>query len=166
MKLDQHSKMLRIYIGEDDKCEDRPLHEVIVKKAREAGMAGATVFRALGGFGANSRVRSSGLLGLSRDLPIIVVLVDTPERIESFVPTLEELIQDGLVTIEDIEVVLYRSASMNRLEEGTEEEKDAEIEQVKEEMKEEIKETIKEEIKEEIIEAVIDAAKEEIEEDF
>ena len=135
--------MLRIYIGEDDKCEGRALHDVIVEKAREAGMAGATVFRALAGFGANSRVRTSGMLGLSRDLPIIVVLVDTPERIESFVPTLEELIQDGLVTVEDIEVVLYRSASMNKLEEGAGEEKEAEIEQVKEEMKEEIKETIK-----------------------
>lgn len=165
MKLDQHSKMLRIYIGEDDKYEDRALHDVIVERAREAGMAGATVFRALGGFGANSRMRSSGMLGLSRDLPIVVVLVDKPERIESFVPTLDNLVQDGLVTIEDIEVVLYRSESMNILEEGTEE-KDAEIEQVKEEMKEEIKETIKDEIKEEIVEAVIDAAKEEIEEDF
>lgn len=166
MKLDQHSKMLRIYIGEDDRHEGKILHEVIVKKARERGMAGATVFRAIEGYGAHSRMHSESILRLSADLPIIVVLVDKPERIESFIPVLDDLIQDGLVTIEDIEVVLYRSASMNKVEEGVDEEKEAEIEQVKEEMKEEIKETIKDEIKEEIIEAVIDAAKEEIEEDF
>ncbi len=141
-------------------------------------MAGATVFRAMEGYGAHSRMRSKGILRLSAGLPIIVVLVDTPERIESFIPILDDIIQDGLVTVEDIEVVLYRSASMNKLEEGAECPKETEKEQMKEEVKEEIaeevkeavkeeiKETLKDEIKEEIMEAVIDAAKEEIEEDF
>ncbi|MBE9532284.1 MAG: DUF190 domain-containing protein [Proteobacteria bacterium] len=178
MKLDPASKMLRIYIGEEDRHNGEILHEVIVKKAIERGMAGATVFRAIEGYGAHSRMRSEGILRLSADLPIIVVLVDKPERIESFIPILDDIIKDGLVTVEDIEVVLYRSASRNKLEESTELPKDAEMEQIKEEVKEEVKkevkeavkeelkESLKDEIKEEIMEAVIDAAKEEIEEDF
>ncbi len=111
MKLESTAKQLRIYIGENDKLDGHPLYDVIVKRAKERGMAGATVFRAMMGFGPNSRIHTGSMLRLSADLPIVVEIIDNPDRIESFLPELEEYVKDGLITIEDIGVVLYKSSA-------------------------------------------------------
>ncbi len=108
MKLPHESMLLRIFIGESDRSEGRPLYEVIVKKARETGMAGATVIRGVLGFGANSRIHTSKILRLSEDLPLVIEIVDTEEKIESFLPELDALITEGLVTLEKARVMVYR----------------------------------------------------------
>ncbi len=116
MKLESTAKQLRIYIGENDRHEGRPLYEAIVNRAKERGMAGATVFRAMMGFGANSRIHTGSMLRLSADLPIVVEVVDNADRIDAFLPELNEYVTDGLITIEDIGIVLYKSSSAD--EEG------------------------------------------------
>jgi uncharacterized protein len=98
---------LTVYLGEDDMAHHRPLYTEIVHRAHAAGLAGASVFRGVEGFGASSRVHSSRILSLSEDLPIAVVLVDSRERIEAFLPTVRELVGEGLVVVEDVEVVRY-----------------------------------------------------------
>ena len=108
MKLPKVAELLRVFIGESDKFEGRPLYEVIVREARERGMAGATVLRGLMGFGAHSRLHTAKILRLSEDLPIIVEIVDKPERIEAFLPRLDEIIDEGLVTVERAKVIFYR----------------------------------------------------------
>ena len=108
MKLPKEAELLRVFIGESDKFEGRPLYEVIVREARERGMAGATVLRGLMGFGAHSRLHTAKILRLSEDLPIIVEIVDKPERIEAFLPRLDEIIDEGLVTVERAKVIFYR----------------------------------------------------------
>ena len=108
MKLPHEAELLRIFIGESDKHGGRPLYEVIVESARKRGMAGATVLRGLMGFGANSRVHTAKVLRLSEDLPMVIEIVDTPERIAAFLPELDELIGEGLVTLEKIRVITYR----------------------------------------------------------
>ena len=109
--LPKEGKLLRIFIGEDDKHEGRPLFEWIVAKAREEHMAGATVLRGLEGFGAHSRLHTAKILRLSSDLPIIIEIVDTREKIEAFLPIVDEAIAEGLATVEDIEVRFYRSGN-------------------------------------------------------
>ena len=101
------AQRLRIYIGEADRWKGRSLYEAIVREARQSHMAGATVFRSPLGFGAKSRVHTAKILRLSEDLPIVVEIVDAPARIAAFVPRLHEMIQDGLVTIEDVGVLVY-----------------------------------------------------------
>ncbi len=108
MKLPSEAELLRIFIGESDKWEGRPLYEVIVREARERGMAGATVLRGMMGFGAHSRLHTTKILRLSEDLPIVVEIVDKPERIEPFLPRLDEIIDEGLVTVERAKVIFYR----------------------------------------------------------
>lgn len=108
MKLPGEAQLLRIFIGESDKVGSRPLYEVIVEMARKRGMAGATVTRGILGFGAHSRIHTSKILRLSEDLPVIVEIVDSPERIEPFLPELDGLIKEGLVTIEGVKVFAYR----------------------------------------------------------
>lgn len=110
MTLPKEGKLLRIFIGEGDRHEGRPLYEWIVRKAREEGLAGATVLRGLLGFGAHSRIHTSKILRLSGDLPIVVEIVDTEERIESFLPLVDAVIQEGLATVERVEVRFYRSS--------------------------------------------------------
>lgn len=110
MTLPKDGKLLRIFIGEGDRHEGRPLYEWIVRKAREEGLAGATVLRGLLGFGAHSRIHTSKILRLSGDLPIVVEIVDTEERIESFLPLVDAVIQEGLATVERVEVRFYRSS--------------------------------------------------------
>lgn len=100
--------MLRIFIGESDKWEGKPLYEALVLKAREMGLAGATMLRGLMGYGAASRVHTAKILRLSEDLPIIVEIVDNQEKIASFLPVIDEMIQEGLVTLERVQVILYR----------------------------------------------------------
>ena len=108
MKLPSEAQLLRIFIGESDKHRGRPLHEAIVEEARRRGLAGATVLRGFLGFGANSRIHTAKILRLSEDLPVVIEIVDSPERIEAFLPDLDELITDGLVTLERVRVIAYR----------------------------------------------------------
>ncbi|MER6068627.1 DUF190 domain-containing protein [Streptomyces sp. NPDC001852] len=98
---------LTVYIGEDDTWHHRPLYSEIVHRAHAAGLAGASVFRGVEGFGASSRIHTSRLLSLSEDLPVAVVVVDTEERVRAFLPQLDELVGEGLVTLEECEVVRY-----------------------------------------------------------
>jgi len=108
MKLPYESQLLRIFIGESDRFEGRPLVEVIVNRARERGMAGATVLHGTMGFGAHSRMHTAKILRLSEDLPVVIEIVDKPERIEAFLPELDEMIVEGLVTLEKVRVMAYR----------------------------------------------------------
>lgn len=109
MKLEREGKLLRIFIGENDRWQGKPLFEAIVLKVREMGGAGATVLRGIEGFGAQSRIHTARILRLSEDLPIVVEVVDTAERIDALLPTLDTMIRDGLVTVEDVRVVRYRA---------------------------------------------------------
>jgi PII-like signaling protein len=108
MRLPQEAELLRIFIGESDKHGMRPLHEVIVEEARRQGFAGATVLRGIMGFGANSRLHTAKILRMSEDLPIVVEIVDTSERIDTFLPFLEEVIGEGLITREKARIIAYR----------------------------------------------------------
>lgn len=108
MKLPSQASLLRVFIGESDKSDGRPLYEVIVETARKRGLAGATVLRGFLGFGANSRIHTSKVLRLSEDLPIAVEIVDEEEKIEAFLPELDKLIGEGLVTLEKVRVITYR----------------------------------------------------------
>ncbi len=108
MNLPTQAKLLRIFIGEADKFDGRPLYEAIVMEARKRKMAGATVLRGTLGFGANSHLHSAKILEISEDLPMIIEIVDTEERINAFLPDLERMVKDGLVTMEKAEVIAYR----------------------------------------------------------
>ncbi|KAB2970044.1 MAG: DUF190 domain-containing protein [Thermoanaerobaculia bacterium] len=108
MKVEGEGQLLRIFIGESDRWEGKPLHEAIVRRAREAGLAGATVIRGMEGFGANSRIHTTKILRLSEDLPIIVEIVDKPERIQAILPALDAMVKEGLMTLEKVHVVAYR----------------------------------------------------------
>jgi len=106
--LKGEAKLLRIFVGESDRYRGRPLYEAIVQKAREAGLAGASVFRGIMGYGAHSRIHSARLLRLSEDLPVTIEIVDEAGKIEAFLPVLDGMIAEGLVTLERVEVVWYR----------------------------------------------------------
>ena len=108
MHLPSEAELLRIFIGESDKDGHRPLYEAIVELARRKGMAGATVLRGVMGFGANSRVHTAKILRLSEDLPIIIEIVDKPERIAELLPEIDGMIEEGLVTLEKVRVIAYR----------------------------------------------------------
>jgi PII-like signaling protein len=103
--------MLRIFIGESDTWQGRPLYEVIVKKARKLHMAGATVTRGIMGFGADSRIHTAKVLRLSEDLPVIIEIVDEPAKIEAFIPFLDEVVTEGLITREKVNVIKYRHSN-------------------------------------------------------
>ncbi|MFP4446349.1 MAG: DUF190 domain-containing protein [Desulfosudaceae bacterium] len=108
MKLPSEASLLRIFIGESDKHDGRPLCEVIVKEARKQGLAGATAMRGFLGFGANSRIHTSKVLRLSEDLPVVVEIVDREEKIAAFLPELDKIIGEGLITLEKVRVIAYR----------------------------------------------------------
>ena len=108
MKLPSEAELLRIFIGESDKHGGRPLYEVIVEEARLRGMAGATVLRGTLGFGAHSRIHTAKVLRLSEDLPMVIEIVDTPERIKAFLPELDGMMAEGLVTLEKVRLITYR----------------------------------------------------------
>jgi len=118
MKIEGHGKLLRVLIGESDHWHGKPLFEAIVGTAREAGMAGATVLRGLEGFGADSRMHTARVLRLSQDLPIVVEIVDKPERIDAFLPVLDEMVTEGMVTIQDVHIVAYRHSGGSTGEAG------------------------------------------------
>ncbi|HEX9466858.1 MAG TPA: DUF190 domain-containing protein [Acidimicrobiia bacterium] len=107
MKLEGYARRLMVFIGEEDRYDHKPLATEIVHRAQQAGLAGATVVRGIEGFGASNHVHTTRILSLSNDLPIIVLIVDEPERIDAFVPQLDELITEGLVIIDDVEVIKY-----------------------------------------------------------
>jgi len=108
MKLPEEGMLLRIFIGESDVFQDRALYEQIVLKARELNLAGATVTRGLMGFGADSRIHTAKLLRLSEDLPVIIEIVDTEEKLNTLLPFLDEVVQEGLITLEKVRVIKYR----------------------------------------------------------
>jgi PII-like signaling protein len=108
MQLPSEAELLRIFVGESDKYEGRSLYERIVEEARKRGMAGATVLKGMLGFGAASRIHTAKILRLSEDLPIVIEIVDKPERIAEFLPILDAMIGEGLVTLEKIRIITYR----------------------------------------------------------
>ncbi|MFG3026430.1 DUF190 domain-containing protein [Streptomyces sp. NPDC048254] len=117
-RLTGRALRLTVYVGEDDTWHHKPLYTEIVHRAHAAGLAGAGVFRGIEGFGASSRIHTARLLSLSEDLPVAVVVVDTEERIRAFLPQLDELVTEGLVTLDDCEVIrcVGRDAESNRAE--------------------------------------------------
>lgn len=110
MHLPEDGKLLRIFIGESDRWEHKPLYEAIVLKARELGLAGATVLRGPMGFGANSRLHTAKILRLSEDLPLIIEIVDSEEQIQLLLPHLDIMVKEGLVTLEKVQIIKYRAA--------------------------------------------------------
>ncbi len=108
MEITGPGKRLRIYVGEADRYEGRPLSHAIVLKAREHGLAGATVVRAVGGFGAHHRTHDAHLIEVEDNLPQVVEIIDAAPRVVAFLPVLEEMVREGLVTMDDVEVVHYR----------------------------------------------------------
>ena len=118
MKLQENGKLLRIFIGESDRWHHQPLYEGIVLKARELGLAGATVLRGPMGFGANSHLHTAKILRLSLDLPIVIEIVDSEEKIKRLLPHLDSMVLEGLVTLEDVQILKYRAnQSKSRTEE-------------------------------------------------
>lgn len=107
MRLQGQARRLTIFIGESDHYHHHSLAAEVVDRARQAGLAGCSVFRGTAGFGATGHVHSARLLSLSEDLPVAIVIIDSTERIDAFVPQLDELISGGLVTVEDVEVIRY-----------------------------------------------------------
>ncbi len=109
MRLEGEGQLLRIFIGESDTWHGRPLYQAIVQRLREQDVAGATVLRAIEGFGAKSHLHTARILRLSEDLPLVIEVVDTEEKIGAFLPILDEMVGDGLVTLERVQVVAYRA---------------------------------------------------------
>jgi uncharacterized protein len=107
MTLDGTALRMTIFVGETDQVKHRPLYSEIVHRAHAHGLAGATVLRGYEGFGASSRIHTTRILSLAEDLPIVVVIIDTPEKIRSFLPEVEPLVDGGLITLDEVEVVRY-----------------------------------------------------------
>ncbi len=111
MKIPDEGTLLRIHIGEGDRWHGKPLYEAIVLKARELHLAGATVLRGSMGFGANSRIHTAKVLSISNDLPVVVEIIDRREKIDDLLPHLDEMVKDGLITLERVQVLRYRAGS-------------------------------------------------------
>jgi uncharacterized protein len=107
MKLEGKAKMLRIHFGEDDKWKDRPLYRAIVEKCRELDIAGATVFRGVAGYGASTLIHRAHLLSFSPDLPIMVSVIDSEDKVERLIPYLDEMVDQGLIAMSEVEVIKY-----------------------------------------------------------
>jgi PII-like signaling protein len=112
MNLPNEATLLRIFLGESDRWKHQPLYEAIVLKAREMHLAGATVLRGPMGFGKSSRLHTAKILRLSMDLPVVIEIVDAEEKIQSFLPVLDEMMKGGLVTLEKVKVIQYRAQSV------------------------------------------------------
>jgi hypothetical protein len=108
MKIEGDLHLLRVYVGESDRWEGRPLYEAIVRTAREQGLAGATALRGIEGFGASSRIHTVKILRRSEDLPVVIEIVDRPERIAAFLPVIDGMVSEGMVTIEKVRTFMYR----------------------------------------------------------
>jgi PII-like signaling protein len=113
MKITGKGKILKIYIGETDKWNHQPLYHAIIKKLKKEGIAGATVLKGIEGFGLNSHIKSAHILQLSEDLPLIIEVVDKAEKIEKIIPDIKEMVDEGLITIEDVEVIKHTSSNSN-----------------------------------------------------
>ena len=109
-RMEGEGKLLRLFIGESDTWHGRPLYQAIVERVRKEGLAGATVLRGIEGFGADSHLHTSRILRLSEDLPVVIEIVDTPERIDRVVPILDEMVAEGMLTLERVQIVSYRSS--------------------------------------------------------
>jgi PII-like signaling protein len=107
--LSGEGTLLRIFIGESDSWHGKPLYQAIVRRLREEGIAGATVIRAIEGYGARSHLHTARILRLSEDLPLVIEVVDTKEHIERVLPVLDTMVEDGLVTLERVQVITYRA---------------------------------------------------------
>jgi uncharacterized protein len=107
MEIPKQALLLRIFIGEDDRCEGAPLYEAIVLKAREKHLAGATVLRGPMGYGASSRLHTAKILRLSEDLPLVIEIVDAEEKINDFLPVIDKMMSSGLITLEKVQVLQY-----------------------------------------------------------
>jgi PII-like signaling protein len=110
MRIEGEGKLLRIFVGESDTWHGKPLYQAIVERVRAEGLSGATVLRGIEGFGANSRIHTSRILRLSEDLPIVIEIVDTAERVDAILPVLDEMVTEGMVTLERVEIIAYRSS--------------------------------------------------------
>src|SRR6266849_239037 len=113
MQIPHEAVLLRIFIGESDRYEHRPLYEAIVLRARELHLAGATVLRGPMGFGKSSRLHTAKILRLSMDLPLVIEIVDSEEKIRAFLPVLDQMMRGGLVTLEKVKVMDYRAKGSN-----------------------------------------------------
>lgn len=113
-KITGSAKRLRIYIGETDRWKGQPLYHAIVTKAKDLDMAGASVFRGLEGYGANSRIHTARIVDLSSDLPILVEIIDSEEYIAKLLPHLDVMVQEGLVTLDDVEIIKYAHTASGR----------------------------------------------------
>ncbi len=107
MKLEGKAKLLRIHFGEEDRWQDKPLYWAIVEKCRELDIAGATVLRGIEGFGASTRVRHTHHLSFSADLPIMVAVIDTDDKIQKLIPFLDQVVDEGLIAMSEVEVIKY-----------------------------------------------------------
>ncbi|MDF1543932.1 MAG: DUF190 domain-containing protein [bacterium] len=108
MKIEGDGKLLRILVGENDRWEGKPLWEAIILTARELGLAGATAVRGIAGYGANSRIHTTKVLRLSEDLPVLIEIVDKAERIDTIIPHLDRMVEEGLITTEKAHIIAYR----------------------------------------------------------
>ena len=113
-KFEGERTLMRIHVGESDKWHGKPLHEAIVMLLRKEGFSGATVLRGVGGYGGSSIYHTDKLLRLSQDLPIIVEVIETQERIDQILPRMDEMVEGGLITLEKVRVILYRSAKKRK----------------------------------------------------
>ena len=113
-RLEGEGKLVRIFIGESDRWHGRPLYQAIVQRVREEGLAGATVVRGIEGFGANSHLHTSRILRLSEDLPVVIEIVESEEKINEFLPVLDGMMGSGLVTLEKVQVLQYGENSKPR----------------------------------------------------
>jgi PII-like signaling protein len=111
VKIEGQAMLVRVYIGESDQWHGKPLYQAIVERLREQGLAGATVLRGSEGFGAKAHIHTTRILRLSEDLPVLIETVDQEDRIRAILPELDEMVGDGLITLERVEVVAYRASS-------------------------------------------------------
>ena len=109
MRIEGTGLLVRVYIGESDQWEGKPLYQAIVEHLRDRGLAGATVLRGIEGFGAKARLHTSRILRLSEDLPVLIEVVDQEDRVRAVLPELDRMVGDGLITLEKVEVIAYRA---------------------------------------------------------
>jgi uncharacterized protein len=118
MKIEGEGRLLRVFVGESDSWHGKPLYQAIVERLRQEGLAGTTVLRGIEGFGATSRLHTTRILQLSTDLPVVIEVVDSQERIDHIIPILDSMVGDGLVTLEKVHVITYRGSPRDGAEDG------------------------------------------------